>query len=59
MSKINLFLSLLFLILNLQSQDSIPKTIVSEFPKVEDKKTHWSDKITIRGYTQISYNHIF
>ena len=59
MSKINLFLSLLFLILNLQSQDSIPKTIVSEFPKVEDKKTHWSDKITIRGYTQIRYNRLF
>ena len=59
MSKINLFLSLLFLILNLQSQDSIPKTIVSEFPKVEDKKTHWSDKITIRGYTQVRNNRLF
>ena len=59
MSKINLFLSLLFLILNLQSQDSIPKTIVSELPKVEEKKAHWSDKITIRGYTQVRNNRLF
>ena len=59
MNKITLLLVLLFLILNLQSQDSIPKTIVSELPKVEEKKAHWSDKITIRGYTQVRYNRLF
>ena len=59
MNKITLILVLLFLILNLQSQDSIPKTIVSELPKVEEKKAHWSDKITIRGYTQVRYNRLF
>ena len=59
MNKVTLILVLLFLILNLQSQDSIPKTIVSELPKVEEKKAHWSDKITIRGYTQIRYNRLF
>ena len=59
MNKITLLLVLLFLILNLQSQDSIPKTIVSELPKVEEKKAHWSDKITIRGYTQIRNNRLF
>ncbi len=59
MNKITLLLVLLFLILNLQSQDSIPKTIVSEFPKVEEKKAHWSDKITIRGYTQVRNNRLF
>ena len=59
MNKITLILVLLLLILNLQSQDSIPKTIVSELPKVEEKKAHWSDKITIRGYTQVRYNRLF
>ena len=59
MNKVTLILVLLFLILNLQSQDSIPKTIVSELPKVEEKKAHWSDKITIRGYTQVRYNRLF
>ena len=59
MNKITLLLVLLFLILNLQSQDSIPKTIVSELPKVEEKKAHWSDKITIRGYTQVRNNRLF
>ena len=59
MNKITLILVLLFLILNLQSQDSIPKTIVSELPKVEEKKAHWSDKITIRGYTQVRNNRLF
>ncbi len=59
MNKITLLLVLHFLILNLQSQDSIPKTIVSELPKVEEKKAHWSDKITIRGYTQVRYNRLF
>ena len=59
MNKITLLLVLLFLILNLQTQDSIPKTIVSELPKVEEKKAHWSDKITIRGYTQVRYNRLF
>jgi len=59
MNKITLILVLLFLILNLQSQDSIPKTIVSEFPKVEEKKANWSDKITIRGYTQVRNNRLF
>lgn len=59
MKKITLILVLLLLILNLQSQDSIPKTIVSEFPKVEEKKAHWSDKITIRGYTQVRNNRLF
>ena len=59
MNKITLLLVLLFLILNLQSQDSIPKIIASEFPKVEEKKAHWSDKITIRGYTQVRYNRLF
>jgi hypothetical protein len=59
MNKITLILVLLLLILNLQSQDSIPKTIVSELPKVEEKKAHWSDKITIRGYTQVRNNRLF
>ena len=59
MNKITLILVLLFLILNLQSQDSIPKTIVSELSKVEEKKAHWSDKITIRGYTQVRNNRLF
>lgn len=59
MNKITLISVLLFLILNLQSQDSIPKTIVSELPKVEEKKAHWSDKITIRGYTQVRNNRLF
>ena len=59
MNKVTLILVLLFLILNLQSQDSIPKTIVSELPKVEEKKAHWSDKITIRGYTQVRNNRLF
>ncbi len=59
MNKITLLLVLHFLILNLQSQDSIPKTIVSELPKVEEKKAHWSDKITIRGYTQVRNNRLF
>lgn len=49
----------IFLILNLQSQDSIVKATPVETPKTDEKKAHWYDKISIRGYTQVRYNRLF
>jgi len=28
-------------------------------PKTEEKKTHWYDKLTLRGYVQVRYNRMF
>ncbi len=59
MYKITLFLTLFLIRLNLQSQDTVQKTISLQLPKTEEKKAHWYDKISIRGYTQVRYNRLF
>lgn len=58
-------LSLLFLglVVSLSAQDStkVPSTKPAEtlLAKIEEKKSHWYDKINIRGYVQVRYNRLF
>ena len=59
MYKAILILAFFLIILNLQSQDSTQKTTTPQPTKVEEKKAHWYDKMSIRGYTQVRYNRLF
>ena len=44
------------------AQDTVkteaPKTVAAPITKPEEKKSHWYDKINIRGYCQVRYNRL-
>ena len=60
-------LSLLLLsgliVTNGKAQDTVKPTITKAVDaivaKVEEKKSHWYDKINVRGYVQVRYNRLF
>jgi len=62
-SKLKLITAILFFTAGIKAQDSIPTvkaqdTPKKEEPRAEEKKSHWYDKISIRGYTQVRYNRL-